>query len=102
MYIRSKSPATSGGGGGVPGQPITDIQVEWIDVPALSTNIVVGINGGILPLTDSYIFLQGATGDIEQGAGAMEYTINRGVTPNELDLITAPLAGIRVQLTGFY
>ena len=100
--IQYTTPATSGGGGGVPGTAITDISDEWIDVAGGATNIVVGINGGILPLTDSYITLEGPTGPLEQGAGAFEYTINRGVIPNEIDLNTAPLASIRVYLRGFY
>lgn len=69
-----------------------------ITVSAGTTNIVVTVNGGILPTSDAEIILSGPTGILQQGAGSDEYTIDRISVPNELNLGSAPLGSIDMVL----
>ena len=82
------------GVGGSSGPVLSLVETQQTTVLAGNFDIIVTANGGILPLDDDGIRVATATGPVFQGAGAGQYTIDRVSTPNEINLVTAPLANL--------
>ena len=85
--------------GGGSGNALTRY-VQQIENQA-TAEIVVTINGGVLPLDDENITLHSVTGPLFQGVDAGEYTIERGVVPNRLLLEADPAVPLNFYLEAY-
>lgn len=82
--------AAGSGGAGL----LTNVIKQQTTVPAGSTIIPISVNGGVLPTSDDRILVSSATGVLQQGAGFGEYQVNRGTTPDQIELNNAPLGPV--------
>ena len=64
-----------------------------------SREIIVTENDGILPIEDNYIELNSPAGNVFQGEGLTEYTIDRTVEPNIIRLGQAPPGPLNYLIT---